>query len=130
MDSTTLIETLYRSFREKDYDTFRSLCTDDLTWIQNPGFPGGATRHGAEAVIEGVFESFDASWSEFRFELEEVLDAGASVVVLGRYTGRHRETGRAFDASAAHVYDLREGKVARFRQYTDTRLIADAMASA
>lgn len=129
MSALATIDALYRAFREKDYEAFRKLCTEDLVWIQNPGFPGGATHHGPQAVIDGVFEAFDDRWSEFRFAIDETLDAGDSVIVLGRYEGRHRETQRAFVASAAHVYDLRDGKVARFRQFTDTKVIADAMAA-
>lgn len=127
MTNVDVIHELYRTFRERDYDAFAALCTPDIEWIQNEGFPGGATRRGADAIVEGVFKAFGGEWEAFGFETGQVLDAGDSVVVLGVYAGTHRATGRAFRADAAHVYDLEDGKVARFRQYTDTAVIRAAM---
>ena len=59
--------------------------------------------------------------------MEQYLDAGDSVVVVGKYRGRHRGSGKSFSAAAAHIYDLADGKIARFRQFTDTKVICDAM---
>ena len=127
MNNVELIKELYRAFREKDYTAFKRICSLDIEWIQNEGFPNGATWHGANEVIEGVFEAFDEDWESWKFEIEEYLDAGKSVVVIGAYSGVHRETKKSFRSAAAHVYDIAEGKVSRFRQFTDTKLIRDAM---
>lgn len=128
MSNTDIIQELYRSFREKDDEAFRKICTDDLEWIQNEGFPNGAVRRGADAVIEGVFRRNQSDWEGFRFHIEQMLDAGSSVVVIGRYEGRHHATRKQMTAAAAHVYDLRDGKVCRFRMFADTKRMWDAMA--
>ncbi|MEP1062287.1 hypothetical protein [Stenomitos frigidus] len=47
--------------------------------------------------------------------------------MIGSYIGEPRLSARAFRSPAAHVDDLRDGKVWRFRQVTDTKLIWDAM---
>jgi uncharacterized protein len=127
MSNIEIIPELYRSFREKDYDAFLQVCTPDLQWIQNEGFPHGATHRGAEAVINRVFKTFNDDWKAWSFEIEQWLDAGETIVVIGNYTGEHRLSDRAFRSPAAHVYDLQDGKVWRFRQFTDTKLIWDAM---
>jgi ketosteroid isomerase-like protein len=41
MSSIEIIENLYSAFQNKDYDSFRALCSDDIEWIQNEGFPQG-----------------------------------------------------------------------------------------
>jgi len=51
MTNLEIIQELYRAFREKDYDAFLRICTPDLEWIQNEGFPRGATYRGAKAVV-------------------------------------------------------------------------------
>ena len=122
-----LIAALYRAFRGADYPAFTALCHDDLEWIQNEGFPYGGHHNGPAAVIEGVFETLPRHWDGFRFDVQEMLDAGDSVVVLGAYEGRHRESGKAFRADTAHVFDICEGRVQRFRQFTDTALVRDAV---
>ena len=127
MTNLEVIRELYRAFREKDYDAFLHICTPDLEWLQNEGFPQGATYRGAEAVIEGVFKSNDARWEKFSFQIEQYLDAGDSVIVIGAYVGRHRESQKPLRASAAHVYELNCSKVCRFRMFADTKLIWDAM---
>ncbi len=59
-------------------------------------------------------------WKEWRVEIEEYLDAGRSVVVLGHYAVKHSATARSARAVFAHVYDLDDGRIIRFRQFTDT----------
>jgi len=127
MTNLEVIQELYRAFSQKDYDAFLRICTSDLEWIQNQGFPRGATRQGAEAVVEEVFKAFNNDWELWSFDIEQYLDAGETVIVIGRYTGRHRLSGKSFSSPAAHVYDIRKGKVFRFRQFTDTKVIWDAM---
>jgi len=127
MTNIETIQELYRCFREKDYENFRMICTDDLEWIQNRGFPNGAIRKGADAVIEGVFEGNRNEWQGFAYQIETFLNAGSSVVVIGQYEGRHCRTKKHMQAAAAHIYDLREGKVCRFRMFADTKPMWDAM---
>lgn len=127
MTNLELIKELYRAFREKDYDAFLKICTCDLEWIQNPGFPGGKTYIGAQAVIEGVFKAFNNDWQSWSFEIEQYLDAGETIIVIGKYAGCHRISGKSFLSGTAHVYDICNGKVCRFRQFTDTKIIWDAM---
>lgn len=127
MNNIEVIQELYRIFRAQDYDAFGIICAPDLEWIQNKGFPRGSTYRGADAVIESVFKVFNQDWDTWRFQIEEYLDAGYSVVVLGFYQGIHRVSQKSFCSPAAHVYDLVDGKVTRFRQFTDTKVIWDAM---
>jgi len=127
MNNIEVIQELYRAFREKDYDAFRRISTEDIEWIQNEGFPSGATHRGASEVIEKVFRANNSNWEGFAYQIEEFLDAGNSVIVTGMYAGRDRLSGKSMNAAAAHVYDLRNGKVCRFRMFADTKKIWDAM---
>jgi len=127
MTNLEVIRELYRAFREKDYDAFLRICVPDLEWIQNEGFPRGATHRGAEAVVEGVFKAFSNDWESWSFDVEQYLDAGETIIIIGSYAGCHRVSGKSFRSPAAHVYDICNGKVSRFRQFTDTKLIWEAM---
>ena len=128
MNNIKVVQELYQAFREQDYDTFSRLSTEDIEWIQNEGFPNGATYKGASAVIEGVFKANNDKWSNFAYHAEEILDAGNSVIVIGKYSGRDRLSGKSMSAAAAHIYDLHDGKIARFRMFADTKSIWNAMA--
>lgn len=63
--STEIIESLYSAFKNKDYDSFRALCSEDIEWVQNIVFPNGGHHFGAEAVIENVFKQFEKDWEYF-----------------------------------------------------------------
>ena len=51
---------------------------------------------------------------------DEFLEAGDEVVVLGRYRGTAKQTGKPLDVPFVHVWSLRDGKAWRFRQFLDT----------
>ncbi len=126
MTNSAIILRLYDVIKAGNHDAFRSMCHEDLAWIQMPGFPGGGHHHGADAVIEGVFKKLGQLWASFRFdhdEMHEVADNG--VLVIGIYQGTH-QSGASFRATTAHFYQLKDGKILRFRQFTDTKLVADA----
>jgi ketosteroid isomerase-like protein len=42
------------------------------------------------------------------------------VAVVARYTGTGKATGEALDLRVVHIWEVRDGKIARFRQCADT----------
>ncbi len=48
------------------------------------------------------------------------------MVSIGRFVGTHGTTGKTADAGYAHVWTVCSGRIARFRQYIDTKAVADA----
>jgi hypothetical protein len=129
MTAINIVETLYSKLRSKDYDAFRALCSENLEWIQNKGFPKGGHHHGADAVIKNVFQQFEKDWNTFKFEKQELFESkdGSRVTVIGSYIGEHKQTGKTVIAAAAHIFETENGKVKRFRQYTDTAVIMKAL---
>jgi ketosteroid isomerase-like protein len=100
----------------------------DVQWTEMAGFPCAGTHVGAQAVIDKVFTVLGRDWEGYRFTLMSLLDAGSQVVGVGTYTGTYRATGRAMTARVVHVWALEAGQVVRFEQFTDTLLVAQAMA--
>lgn len=126
-NSIETVRTLYRAFARKDLARLREVLHPDVEWIQCAGFPGGDRRRGAEQVIEKVLGALRSDWTDFRAPVEEYIDGGDVVVALGHYGGTHTGTGRPMTAVFAHVYDVRDGRITRFRQYTDTWEMVRAM---
>ena len=125
-----IVKRLYNAFAHRDANAIRELFAPDIEWIQNEGFPNGGRHVGADTVINDVFGKFRTEWSAWRVTTDEYLDAGDTVVVIGDYHGTHAATGRSMTAAFAHVYDVRGGRIARFRQYTDTAMLERAIRSA
>jgi ketosteroid isomerase-like protein len=59
-------------------------------------------------------------WDGFITQVDEFIDAGDKIVVLGRYIGMYKATGRAIDAPVCIIYTVRSGRIVKFQQYTDT----------
>ncbi len=120
--SVALIDRLYRSFATGDVATVLGSMSPDIVWNEAENFPY-ADRNpyvGPEAVAVGVFGRIGADFETFAVEPEELIDAGDTVVALGRYVGKHRATGRSMRAQFVHVWRVSGGKVVRFQQYADT----------
>jgi ketosteroid isomerase-like protein len=99
----------------------------DVQWTEMAGFPCAGTWVGPAQVITHVFKALGAAWTNYRFELEELIDGGDRVIGLGLYHGTHGKTGKSMQARVAHVWQLQNGKIVRFEQFTDTLLVARAM---
>ncbi len=58
-------------------------------------------------------------WGEWRFELERLIPAGDQVVALVRVVARGSSSGVPLDRETAHVWTLKDGRVARCEVYLD-----------
>jgi ketosteroid isomerase-like protein len=94
-----------------------------VDWTEAAGFPHGGTYSGPDAVLENVFMNLGSEWETLTAVPEEFVAAGDTVVSLGLYSGVYRATGKRFSTPFANVWTLRDGKVVRFHQHTDTAVV-------
>ena len=80
-------------------------------------------------MAEGVFQRMVSEVENLAVLPEHFIEGGDTLVVEGRYRGTMKATGTPVDAQFAHIWRLRDGKVIRFQQYTDTRQWAKAATS-
>jgi len=73
---------------------------------------------GHEALI-GWLERWFAAWSSFHAEIEEIIDGGEQLVVAEDTTGRGRRSGVEIRKRWYMVYEIREGRILRWREYPD-----------
>ena len=110
-----------------DIEAMMADIAEDCQWTEMDGFPCRGTHVGPAAVIENVFAVLGSAFEGYNFKLDRLLDAGDSVVGIGDYSGTHRETGKSFTARVTHVWDVVDGKVKHFEQFTDTLRVDEAM---
>ena len=121
-ENVALIQGLYAAFGAGDVPAVLERMSPDIVWNEAENFPyaDGNPYQGPEAVLTGVFARLGTEWEGFAAVPAEFLDAGDSVILLGRYHGTFKATGRALDAQFAHVWRVEDGKAVAFQQYTDT----------
>ncbi|MDQ4088476.1 MAG: nuclear transport factor 2 family protein [Pseudomonadota bacterium] len=117
-----LIRAIYSRFAAGDVPGVLGRMSGDIVWNEAENFPyaDGNPYRGPDAVLSGVLARLGGEWEGFAAVPEEFLDAGDTVVVLGRYRGTYKATGRVLDAQLVHVWRVRDGKAVSFQQYTDT----------
>ena len=129
MRPVEIVKRSYAAFARGDLDGVLADLHPEIEWQQAQGLPHGGVYHGVADVRRNIFEPLDAEWwAEFAAEPSEFLDAGDDVVVLGRYLGVAKGTGKLLDVPFVHVWTMRNEKAVLFRQFLDTRGWVEALA--
>jgi len=127
MNNVELIKNLYQAFAQGDIPAVLQSFDENIEWTEAEGFPYGGTYRGGEAVVENVFMKLATEWTDFKADPNEFLDAGERIVALGNYSGSYNQTGKSMNVSFAHVWTLKDGKIIKFVQYTDTLKVSEAL---
>ena len=116
----------YEAFNRGDIPAVLAALDPDIEWHE----PGGGrapkgTYRGAGSVAGEVFSAIPRNFVEFQVEQDHFIDAGDHVVVTGRFLGT-ATGGQGLDAPYAHVWAMRGGKAASFRNYVEAAAWAEA----
>lgn len=120
-----LVKDFYDSFRNKD-QVYSSFCQDNIEWIAMDGMPNGGRYVGLKSVFEEYIPRMLSNFEEFHANPTEFLCIDDKVIVFGRYYGRTK-TGKDFVVPFCHLYTIKDDKIFRFNQYTDTQKIHEAI---
>jgi ketosteroid isomerase-like protein len=127
-ENVALIRGIYDGFAAGDLAAVLGAMSPDIVWNEAENFPyaDGNPYVGPQAVAEGVFARCIGEWDGFGVDVDEILDAGDTIVALGRYSGSCKATGRPMNPQLAHVWRVADGKAIGFQQYVDTLQVARA----
>jgi len=118
----------YADFSRGDIAALLTSLDENIQWT-NPGdgavFTAG-TRHGRAAVAE-FFQTVNQVWEFESFEPREFVAQGDTVVAIGHYDVRGKQTGRRASSDWVMVWKFRDGKVTHFQEYTDTLVLWHAL---
>jgi ketosteroid isomerase-like protein len=121
VDNVAIARTSYEAFGRGDLDGALEMMDEDIEWHQAQGLPHGGFYKGLANVRAAIFDPLDEEWwDEFSATPDEFLDAGPEIVVLGRYRGVAKGTGKELDVPFVHVWTVQGGRATRFRQFLDT----------
>ncbi len=128
--NVAIVRRSYEAFAKGDLDAVVADMDEAIEWQQAQGLPHGGIYCGIAEVRANVFDPLDRDWwLAFSAVPEEFLEAGDEVVVLGRYRGTAKLTGKVLDVPFVHIWSLCDGKAWRFRQFLDTAGWVEALAA-
>ena len=123
-----LVQSLYAAFGKGDIATIVNALAPDADWTVNgrrkdyPLLGNWKGPKGVQEFFKGVAEHEEAT----EFSPREFFAADEHVFVLGHYAWKIRKTGRAVASDWVHIFTIRGGKVAKFREFNDTAQFAEA----
>jgi hypothetical protein len=118
--SVEFLKGLYAAFGRGDVPAVLSGFADDIEWYEAEGMPYGGLYRGGNAVLQNVFGPIATDVEGFAVTAEEFVGSGDTVAAVVRYTGTGKVTGKTLDVPVVHLWDIRDGKITRFRQFIDT----------
>jgi uncharacterized protein len=127
--SIEIVSGIYEAFERGDLQAALGALADEFQWYEAEGGPYGRLHRSREAVVEKVLGPLMEDIPDFEASPEEFIASRRTVVAVVRYTGSGKATGKQLDLQVVHVWDVRDGKVARFRQFADTAKFLEVVQS-
>ncbi len=124
-----IVEGTYAAFARADVPGVLAAMADDIEWHEAEGSPYGGIHRGGDAVAQNVFGPLTTDIPDFAVTPIELIPSGDTVAVVARCTGTGKSTGKELDLEVVHVWDVRDGKVVRFRQFADTVKLLEVVPS-
>ncbi|MGC4042965.1 MAG: nuclear transport factor 2 family protein [Armatimonas sp.] len=113
-----VVQGIYEAFSRGDVPAILSEVTEDAHWCNLYGqhlFPGhwGKPAHNHEE-IKDFFRVLSEEIEVHSLEPQEFLAERGRVVVILRWRGVARRTGRSFDTMLVHLWTVKDGKVVEY----------------
>jgi ketosteroid isomerase-like protein len=100
-------------------------CDPEIEWIEHPDRADARIHRGHSGVRES-WERWLENFDEYSFEVEEIVDCGDDVLVVGREEARGAASGAPVSLRDYMVMTFRDGKLLRYREFTDERAARQA----
>jgi ketosteroid isomerase-like protein len=136
MDSKQTVMALYGAYASADAETIEGLLHDEVVWIapagnatqvalglgrpEDAGPPRGANDLDRDAIVTFMAYNFARFFGDVENDFRTVVAEGEVVVVEHRLSAT-LPNGRSYVNDYCFVFEVRDGKVWRIREYMDTR---------
>jgi ketosteroid isomerase-like protein len=117
-ENVAAVQAALNAFARDGLDGFAEFWTDDIDHRAVEGaLDDRGPMRGKDAVRDYVQDWLD-TFNDFTAEAIEVIDAGDDkVIAVLRASGRAKLSGVETDLTYAVIYTIRDGKIARGREY-------------
>ena len=127
-ENVQIIKDAYAAFGRGDIPGLLALLTEDVVWDSpGEGLPLSGTYRGRDGVAN-FFQKLTQEAEVLDFQPREFVADGDRVLVVGWERMKVKATGRGAEIDWVMAFTIRNGKIAKFREYADTKAIADAHA--
>ncbi len=119
-----IVKELYAKLTAGDAGGALALMSDDIEWITMMDYR--VDGRGPQAVLKGMLMPAMQEWSPYSLTPHEFICDGDKVVSVGTFNGTNRATGKYVEVDYSHIWEVKDGKIVRHRQFIDTGKIEPA----
>lgn len=111
----------YQCYKDHNVKGILALTDDKVDWIgaESDYIPFAGAFHGKDQVAQ-FFSKLEQAQDVLKFEPQTFIAEGDKVAVTGVSSWRVKSTGQTYDTPWAHIFTIRDGKIARFEHHTNT----------
>ena len=113
-ENVEVVRAVWQAFARREFPA--EVFADEVKWHTAADMPERETCTGVEAIQRMLATGWEHVVDP-GLQAEELIDAGARVVVRWRGWGTGRASGLPIDWHEAHTYELRDRKVIEVREY-------------
>ncbi|HZU26281.1 MAG TPA: nuclear transport factor 2 family protein [Bryobacteraceae bacterium] len=128
--NVSLVLSLYEAFRRGDIPAILNTLDPQVSWkVEGPAsIPYSGVTRGLEGPKQ-FFATIGSTTDQISLDMAPFAAQGDNVVTAGRYQARVIATGRRFDVPLVHLFTIRNGKVVRYVNMSDSGTVAEAYAA-
>jgi ketosteroid isomerase-like protein len=115
------IEIIRKAFELVPDESFFDVLDHEIEFdmSDSPVPEGARVYHGHDGVRE-FFRHWLGTWKDYRFEVEELIDAGDDrVLAVVHEWGRGKGSGAAVEGRHSELFTLSNGKIVHWKSYPD-----------
>jgi ketosteroid isomerase-like protein len=124
-ENVEMVQRIVEAWNSGDLSEWGENLHEEITWIPLAENPQTEPIHGADAALAFVADWIEP-WEEYTVETLGITDAGDSVLLSTRQSGKHR-TGAEISMEMHAVGSFRDGKVIEMKWFMEK---ADALEAA
>jgi uncharacterized protein len=125
MTDGEIVKGLYEAFAKGDVPSVLAAFSPEIEWTEAAGFMYAGTYSGPNGVLERVFTRLATEWEGFAVTWNKIVDGGdGNVIMIGTEGGKFVKTGNTSVVPCVHEWELKDGKITRFRQHLDSLVMA------
>ena len=117
-ESLKIVSEVYEALARRDLPALMELIDSKIVVSQTELLPWGGEYLGFEGIQQFFSELYRVIDSQLA--VEEFVDVGDRVIVIGFTQGRVKATGAMFNIRAVHIWTVIGSRAVRFESHVDT----------
>jgi ketosteroid isomerase-like protein len=116
-ENVEIVERVYDAFNRDDFEGGLALCASEVVIDRSNSVGPDAQIYRGYPEVERFWNEWKRAWADTHWEIDECIDTGDKVVMLGRIFARGVASGVEVEANVSQVVVVRDGKVVHVKLF-------------